>query len=248
MTEQAIADLGPAFAAYLGQYREAIEHYTEALEKFPDSYKLLRHRGHRYITIREFEKAEADLWRAAQLAAPHPDAPEPDGIPNERNEPRSTTNSNIWYHLALSRYLQGEYAEAAHAWEWCLRFSKNDDMIVSARYWLFLSRLREGREWDELEQILLPIDEDMDIVENHGYHRLLLLFLGQRLEEDLMEGLEPGGVEHATIAYGVARARALEGDEAGCRELLAEIVEGEMWPAFGHIAADADLAKLERDG
>ncbi len=233
--------------AYLGRYNDAIEHYTKALEKFPNSHKLYRHRGHRYITVRALEKAEADLEHAAMLAENHPDQIEPDGIPNVRNQPRSTTGSNIWYHLALVRYLRGEFREAGDRFETCLRFSRNHDMIVSTRYWIFLSRLREGRGWDDLEPILRPIDAEMDVIENHAYHRLLLLFLGQLLEEDLMEGLEPGGVEYATIAYGVARVRALEGDERGCRELLEEIVKDEMWPAFGHIAAEADLARLKRD-
>ncbi|MEZ6242191.1 MAG: tetratricopeptide repeat protein [Phycisphaerales bacterium] len=229
--------------AYLGRYREAIDLYTKAIEKFPESYKLRRHRGHRYITIREFAKAETELDWASKLAADHPDEIEPDGIPNERNQPRSTTDSNIWYHLALARYLQGRFREAGDTFERCLRYARNDDMIVATRYWLFLSRQRDGVEWDDLEQILLPIDADMDIVENHAYQRLLLLFKGQLLEEDLMDGLEPGGVEFSTIAYGVARDRALEGDERGCHELLEKIVADDTWPAFGHIAAEADLAR-----
>ena len=32
--------------AYLSHYKEAIGIFTEGLEKYPDSYKLFRHRGH----------------------------------------------------------------------------------------------------------------------------------------------------------------------------------------------------------
>ena len=40
--------------AYLYHYKDAIRVYTEGLATHPDSYRLLRHRGHRYISIRKF--------------------------------------------------------------------------------------------------------------------------------------------------------------------------------------------------
>src|SRR5262245_4230558 len=43
--------------AYLGRYREAIDLYTQGLAQHPDSAELLRHRGHRYITLRRFDRA-----------------------------------------------------------------------------------------------------------------------------------------------------------------------------------------------
>src|SRR5215213_5684617 len=59
--------------AYLGRYREAIDVYTRGLEKHPDEPRLLRHRGHRYISIRRFDLAIADLEKAARLIAGKPD-------------------------------------------------------------------------------------------------------------------------------------------------------------------------------
>ena len=50
--------------AYLGQYREAIDIYTHALTLHPDNARLYRHRGHRYITVREPDNAIADFERA----------------------------------------------------------------------------------------------------------------------------------------------------------------------------------------
>jgi tetratricopeptide (TPR) repeat protein len=68
--------------AYLGRYREAIAVYSEGLQKHPDSYRLYRHRGHRYISIRRFVRAIADFEKAAALAAGKPLEVEPDGAPN----------------------------------------------------------------------------------------------------------------------------------------------------------------------
>ncbi|MCA9299888.1 MAG: tetratricopeptide repeat protein, partial [Phycisphaerales bacterium] len=69
--------------AYLGRYDEAIRTFTAGLEDHPDSYRLLRHRGHRYLTTRRFDEAVADLERARGLIEGVPDAVEPDGAPNE---------------------------------------------------------------------------------------------------------------------------------------------------------------------
>ena len=50
---------------YLGRFREAIDAFSRGLARHPDDARLLRHRGHRYISVREFDKAVADLSRAA---------------------------------------------------------------------------------------------------------------------------------------------------------------------------------------
>jgi tetratricopeptide (TPR) repeat protein len=43
------------------QFHSAIELYTRALAIAPDDVRLLRFRGHRYISIRRFDAAVADL-------------------------------------------------------------------------------------------------------------------------------------------------------------------------------------------
>jgi len=103
--------------AYLGEYRAAIDTFSNGLAILPESVRLLRHRGHRYITLREFDKAIADLSRALELidAGAIPDEIEPDGQPNARNIPTSTLHTNIFYHLGLAHYLRGEWEAAASA-------------------------------------------------------------------------------------------------------------------------------------
>ncbi len=98
--------------AYLGRFREAIDAYTRGIERHPNEPRLYRHRGHRYITIRKFDLAIADLRLAAQLTAGRPDEIEPDGAPNKAGIPRSTMQSNIWYHLGLAQYLSGDFNAA----------------------------------------------------------------------------------------------------------------------------------------
>ncbi len=54
-------------AAYLWRYREAIDIFISCMKKFPDEAGLYRHRGHQYITVREFDHAIADLTKALSL-------------------------------------------------------------------------------------------------------------------------------------------------------------------------------------
>ena len=92
---------------YLGQLREAIAVYTRGVALAPDNPWLYRHRGHRYLSVRDFPAAIRDLERAAALTQGKPDEVEPDGQPNPAGIPIGTLQSNIGYHLALAYYLHG---------------------------------------------------------------------------------------------------------------------------------------------
>jgi hypothetical protein len=233
--------------AYLGRYRQAISVYSDGIVLYPESYRLLRHRGHRYITTRRFDEAIADLARAATLIEGVPDEAEADGLPNDRNIPTSTSHTNIYYHLGLAQYLKGEFEPALVAYRRCLAFSANDDMRCASIYWLYLTLCRLGRV-DEAAQVLVPVTADMDIIENHTYHRLLLLFkgeltLGQVIQSDDDPSPVGAAVDDATLAYGIGVWHLVNGDLVEAYTTFNAIVDGAAWPAFGHIAAEAELAR-----
>lgn len=228
--------------AYLGRYRDAIETFSKGIEKHPDDARMYRHRGHRYITVRELPKAVADFTKAAQLVAGKPDQVEPDGQPNARNIPTSTLQSNIYYHLGLAHYLTRDFAKAADAYARCMTVSKNPDMLVATTYWYYLALARLGRS-AEAATLLQRISAEMEIIENASYHRLLRMFKGELTPESL---LAPGaaGLDAVTTKYGIAAWHLANGRRDAGLTLLREIVDGvpQQWPAFGYIAAEADLA------
>ena len=233
--------------AYLGKYRDAIITFSDGLMEYPDSYKLLRHRGHRFITVRKFDVAIGDLSRAVQLIEGVPDEIEPDGMPNDKNIPRSTTHTNIYYHLGLAYYLKGDFQRSADTYRKCLEFSKNDDMVCASAYWLYLSLRRLGDE-QGAQAVLEPIYNEMDIIENFAYHKLLLLYKGEVTASELLGSAESGSIEDATLAYGIAAWHLVNGEAEQAQELFEQIVEGPMWPAFGHTAAEAELARVAPSG
>lgn len=233
--------------AYLSRYLEAVEIFSTGLEHHPDSFKLLRHRGHRYITMRRFDDAVADLQRAAELSGAVDDAIEPDGIPNRNNTPLSTTQFNIWYHLGLAHYLQGDYEAALAAYRICMEYSINPDLLVATTDWLYMTLRRLGLH-AEAEAVLEPISANMEIIENASYHRRLLMYRGEIEPDELLdlggEDDPDAGLTIATQGYGVANWYLANDDPETARDLFLRIIEGSNWAAFGYIAAEADLARI----
>jgi tetratricopeptide (TPR) repeat protein len=244
--EDAIIWLGRR-TAYLGHYNDAIDIYTRGIERLPESHRLFRHRGHRYISLRRFDDAVADLRRAAELSEGVDDQIEQDGIPNSIGQPLSTTKFNIWYHLALAHYLRGEFELALTAYERCMQFSDNPDLLVATSDWMYMTLRRLGHH-DEARALLEPISADMEIVENDAYHRRLLMYKGEMAPEDLLDlrsSDDPDmALNVATQGYGVGNWFLVEGDAEQAREIFQRIVEGSSWAAFGFIAAEADLARM----
>lgn len=232
-------------AAYLGRYQEAIALFSEGIERFPADPRFYRHRGHRYITTRQFDLAVADLEKARALIFSNPDEIEPDGIPNERNVPTSTLQSNVWYHLGLAYYLKGDFESALPAYRDGMKVSTNPDMLVATSHWLYMTLRRLGEE-EEARRVLEPITEEMDIIENKDYHRLLLMYRGKLSPESLLsEAAKSGSLANATVGYGVGNWHLYGGRSEEALRIFRRILEGEQWAAFGYIAAEADLKRLE---
>ncbi|MBM4109368.1 MAG: hypothetical protein FJ255_11280 [Phycisphaerae bacterium] len=230
--------------AYLGRYRDAIAMFSQGLERHPKSAALLRHRGHRYITLRQFDKAIADLEMAGTLIEGAPDRVEPDGAPNPAGIARSTLHTNVWYHLGLARFLKGEWGPAADAYARCLAAAPNDDMRVAASHWLYLSLRRDGRD-EQARKVLEPVAETMDVIENQAYHKLLLLYKGLVRPERIVPDAAGATQTDAALTYGVGAWLGLEGKPDHSRAMLERTQLAGPWPAFGVIAAEAELARLE---
>jgi tetratricopeptide (TPR) repeat protein len=233
--------------AYLQDYREAIKIYSEGLELYPDSARLLRHRGHRYITIRKFDLAVKDLTKAASLLSDTIPRTEPDGMPNKLNLPLGNTQFNIYYHLGLAHYLLGDFDRAVQAYESCLNYSINDDLLVATLDWMYMTLHRTGRQL-EADNLLELVHTDMNIIENNSYHQRLLMYKGLLEPDSLLkvsEEAEDRSLVLATQGYGVGNWHLRQGDTALAVAMFQRVIQTGNWPAFGYIAAETDLFKLK---
>ena len=228
--------------AYTGDYRGAIETFSEGIFKFPRDARLFRHRGHRYISIREFDRAIEDLEQAAKLIEGTQNETEPDGAPNALGIPVSSLHGNIWYHLGLAYYLKQDWPNALRAYTNGYNASRNDDNRVSTTHWRYMILRRMGRE-DDARDVLDGITTEMNVIENMSYHSLCLFYKGDLSLEELIGDNEdnPAG---AAVMYGAANWHFYNGDESTAREMLEALTSTSSWAGFGFIAAEADLAAL----
>lgn len=230
---------------YAGRFRQAVEVYTQGLERWPNSYRLLRHRGHRLITLRRLDEAVNDLERAWSLAKDLPDAVEPNGQPTPGVQPRGTDKTNILYHLGLAKFLLGRYEEAVEAFgRRRMLAGINDDNLVSSLHWEYIALRRLGRI-DEARGLVSAVREGMDVRENQSYYTLVRLYAGLISEEQARAGAKGEGSLSVGVRYGLAAWRGYQrGDQAGSlAEMRAIIAESPDWPSFGFIAAEADVAR-----
>jgi tetratricopeptide (TPR) repeat protein len=231
--------------AYLYLYDSAINIFTEGLKKYPESFRLLRHRGHRYITIRKFDLAIDDLKKASELMKDVPIEIEPDGAPNKLNIPLSNTQFNVWYHLGLAYYLQQDFEKAAQAYEECLKVSNNDDLVTATVDWLYMTYRRGGKP-DKAKEVLALVHDGMKIIENDSYFKRLKMYQGKLKPEEVLEvsaNAEDADLSLATQGYGVGNWHLVNGDSAKANDIFKRVVNGKYFAAFGFIAAENELVK-----
>ena len=207
--------------ASVWRYRDAIRTYTRGMEIAPQNALLYRHRGHRYISTRQFDKAIADLERGAKL---------------------DDKNYDIWYHLGLAYYLKGDFARAASAYEKCREVAQKDDSLIAVSDWLYMTYRRQKKE-AEAARVLERIKPDMQPGENKSYFDRLLFYKGLKKESDIFND-KMTDLEIATVGYGIANWHLYNGRPAKAKELFQRIVSGKYWPAFGFISAETELTRM----
>ena len=229
--------------AYLGHFKNAISIYTEGIKKFPEEARLYRHRGHRYITTRSYDKAIEDFKTAAKLMKDKPNQIEPDGLPNAKNIPISTLKGNIWYHLGLAYYLKGDFENALWAYQQRDDVNTNNDNIVSEGHWLYMILKRMGRD-NEAKTEIESITLDMDIIENVNYHKMCLFYKGLLKIKDL-KIMGDGSSSDDVFLYGIGNWYLYQkNDTTKAKKYFKRLLESGNPFSFAYLAAESDWEQL----
>lgn len=229
--------------AYVYKYNEAIDVYSKAIQKFPESPELYRHRGHRYITTRNFDKAVSDFQRASELVQNMPLQIEPDGIPNAINKPLSNLQFNIWYHWGLTYFFIGDYENAKLKLEACLAYSDNPDLIVANADWLYMTYMKLDQQ-NEARAILDKVNMDMIMIENDSYFKRIMMYKGIFKAEDLIDPSKnktASSIELMTQGFGVAQYHSQNKEEALANQIYRNILKSNYWNTFGYIGAESEM-------
>jgi tetratricopeptide (TPR) repeat protein len=226
------------------QYRQAMALYTRAMELAPEDWRPYRFRGHRHISVREFDEAIVDLEAARE---------------------RAPLNWDVTYHLGLAYFLDGRFDAAADEYTRCLDLADDPEAAEAQREgfrscsqnaadpesrvamteWAVRALRRAGRH-DDAMSLLESIPPDLPVEENVAYYHDLLFYKGLKTADELLSPGEDAPYRLETVGFGVANWLLVEGDTAQATTIFEEIAQHPWWPGFGRIAAEAELARLGR--
>jgi tetratricopeptide (TPR) repeat protein len=187
---------------------------------------LLRWRGHRYLSVREFAKAEADLTRGLAL----------DGA-----------NYGILFHLGVLRFHAGRFAEAAALFARAQPIAPDGGERAGSTDWLWMSLARAGRVAEANAMLAKRIDQQPDpkpAPPGYAYVTRLKLYRGEIAPEQLIGEHEVDDVSISTLAYGLGSWYMVKGDTAKARAAWQRAVQSGGWPGFGFNVAEAELRWL----
>ncbi len=202
------------------QFREAIATFTRGLAVAPDNAMLLRWRGHRYLSVREFDKAMTDLVRGSRL---------------------DSTNYGIWYHLGIVRFVRGDFAGAANAFTRAQPRAPDAAELAGSTDWLWMSLMRAGRAADARAMLARRPDS---LPVSNAYTRRLQLYRGEIQPTEVFTAADTADVQVATLSYGVGNWYLTRGDTAEARRWFERSVRSGGWPGFGFIVSEAELRRL----
>lgn len=229
--------------AYLGEYKKAVWVFSSGITLHKNDARFYRHRGHRYLTLRCFDDAIKDFEKAAELIKGKPDEIEPDGLPNAKNIPTSTLQSNIYYHLGLAYYLKRDFPKAIKAYDEAQKVSTNNDMKVATTYWHYMTLRRAGKK-AEAKKLIRKFDTKIEVIENDEYLKLLKLNKGEDRPENLLGTIkgDANTLGSASLGYGIGNYFLYNGDKEKADVVFNKIVAGDQWASFGYVAAERELA------
>ena len=214
-----IIDLGVAQSG-ARQFREAIATFTRGLEIEPNNALLLRWRGHRYLSVREVDRAFADLTRGGAV---------------------DSDVYGIWYHLGVVQYLRGDFAEAAASFAKAQPIAPDAGELAGSTDWLWMSLSRAGRGAEA--KAMLDRRPDSKPVTN-AYTRRLQLYRGEIGPDAVFTPADTDDVQVATLAYGLGNWFLLRGDKAQARRWFERSIQSGGWPGFGFIMSEVELQRL----
>jgi tetratricopeptide (TPR) repeat protein len=202
------------------QFREAIETFTRGLAITPNHAMLYRWRGHRYLSVREFDRALADLTRGFVL---------------------DSTNYGVLYHLGIVRFVRGDFAGAADAFGRAQPLAPEAGELAGSTDWLWMSLSRAGRH-AEAKAMLDRRPDSLKVA--NAYAQRLRLYRGEIGPNEVITPADTADVQAATLAFGVGNWYVVRGDTARARPWFERSIRSGGWPGFGFILSEAELRRL----
>ena len=256
---------------YINNHEASVALLSEALEQFPGDIRLLRFRGHRRISIRDYAGAIADLTEAAALIPETPDEyelyqkdVEPDGMrlivgkeaaldhhPRVADiegtpaaEPYMTTlHTAIWYHLGVAQYLTGDLAGTAETFAKAYATAMHYEGKVASLDWQYMALRRLGRDAEAATKLdeFATLADEWD-KQGEGYDDRMRLYTGELSPDDLRAKISDRPLLLATVGYGLGNWYLYNGQPDTATAVFRDVIATGAKYAFAYMAAERELA------
>ncbi len=202
------------------QFREAIVTFTRGIALAPNHAMLYRWRGHRYLSVREFDRAMADLTRGFAL---------------------DSANYGVLYHLGIVRFVRGDFSGAADAFRRAQPQAPEAGELAGSTDWLWMSLSRAGRH-AEAKAMLDRRPDSLKIA--NAYAQRLRLYRAEIGPDQVITAADTADVQRATLAFGVGNWYVVRSDTARARNYFEGSIRSGGWPGFGFILSEVELRRL----
>jgi len=217
-----IIALGTAQAG-VRDMRGAITTFTKGLESNPNSALLYRWRGHRHLSVREFDQAEADFARGLKI---------------------DSTVYGIWYHLGIIRFVKGDFNGAADAFKRAQPRAPDGGELAGSTDWLWMSLSRAGKH-AEAQAMLDRKPDTLKVDSEYAYAKRLRLYRQLTGPDLLFAPGDTADTQVATLSFGRANWHLVMADTSTAKRWFRKAIASGAWPAFGFIVAEAELRRLK---
>ena len=202
------------------QMQEAVQTFTRALAVDLTNAMFYRWRGHRNLSVRNFDQSMADLTRGYGI---------------------DSMNYGILYHLGVLRFVRGDFNGAADAFRRAQPLAPDPNELAGSVDWWWMSLMRAGRAREASAMLARRLDS---LPTTAAYGKRLKLYRGELAPDALFAPTDTSDVDVATLSFGLGNWYLVRGDSARARSLFERSIASGGWPAFGFIASEADLARM----
>jgi tetratricopeptide (TPR) repeat protein len=228
-----------AALASLRRFADAVAACSNGMAANPGETTLLVDRGHYYLNLHRIDLALADLSRVEAMRTDTVVVPL---NARDRIERLQGEDYQLWFHLGLAKYLDGQFAAAVDTFDKCIRTAR-----FTCEGWRYLALRHAGRDkeaqafLDSTFAVTAGVRRRTDLLRS-----IIFTFKVRSWDVDPSD-LPDDPLDRSTIAYNVGIWHLLNGrtDRARTFFELATTAPSDS-DAFGALAAEAELKRMPR--
>lgn len=223
------------------RYMDSVESYSYGVRQFPKDVRFLQMRGRRYLALRKFDLAVADLEKAYAVAS---------------------KTYNVSYYLGIAYYMNDQHEKAAavlgacesqmtkpsggnenfHGMRGCDSLREDLDTRAAMIYWRYLALRRAGK-MAEAKKYLDEASPLWQLKDGKPFWEALMYFKGVKELNEVLAGANEGGSAFLTRSSAAAVYLFTEGERKQACGIWQRNAMDTNWDRLGVILAEVEYYK-----